>query len=70
LVQLEHGSFLSHLTFRRRHVTQERALRPVGGAVGFLSAGLWGFEGGLEGMALLLLLAGGRVEGVGACNGG
>jgi hypothetical protein len=31
-VQLEHGCFLSHLTLRRRHVTQDRGLDALGEA--------------------------------------
>jgi hypothetical protein len=39
--QLEHGCFLSHLTLRRRQVTQDRALSPVAIVGDWLEDGLW-----------------------------
>jgi hypothetical protein len=40
-VQFEHGCFLSHLTLRRRHVTQDREFSPAAALGDELKAGLW-----------------------------
>jgi hypothetical protein len=39
--QFEHGCFLSHLTLRRRQVTQDRAFSPVAATGDKLDDGLW-----------------------------